>query len=821
MSKTLVILESPSKIKTLQKILGSNYVFKASFGHIIDLDPKSMSIDIKDGIFTPKYKTISGKEKVIKEIKEEYKKCKDILLMPDGDREGFAISYFVAQTLNIKNPQRIDFHSITKTEILEAIKKPIPLDENVVNAQKGRRMLDRIVGYELSPLLDKHLKQHSLSAGRVQSVVARLIVDRENEIKEFMKKDIKSYFKVNGEFTFDKSNKLSAQLYDLTGKTKDKAFKGTISKISTEELTRKFLEDCFTSEFKINNVFTKPRIQSPSPPFTTSTLQQEANRKFGFSIKQTMQIAQKLYEAGHITYMRTDSVTLSVDAHKNIKQHIVETYGENYYRRVDYKSKNQNTQEAHEAIRPTDISKDTINTKPEENKLYNLIWKRTVASQMQPAKFDVTSIQISISSTKDYYFQSQTEVMTFEGYLTVYNIQNTKDDKEDQDKEETTSLVNKVPEVDTILEPIKIVASQDYEKPPGRYNEASLVDKLDPKNLNIGRPATYATIVTKIQDKNYVKKDNINGVEKEAKSLCWISNKNKKKQTIEENSKKIVLGKETNKFVPTTLGITVTNFLLKNFPDIMDYKFTAEMEEKLDQIADGTADLNKILDEFYKKFHPLVVNILDKIPVIDDEHTKLLGEEPETKNKIYVTLAKYGPVVKMVQPDNKFKFAPIKEPLTMETITLEQALKLFEYPKELGKHGRSKVVLNKGKYGLYLTVGKNKYSVNEEYDDNITLEEAIEIINSKKKTSLGEFSDNSKTYTVLDGPYGKYIRVVNTKTKKQFNVSVPQNEDISKLTTKRINEIITAKFNNTNNNNNKKQTFKSKSKTQGKAKPKK
>lgn len=817
MSKTLVILESPGKIKKIEGILGSNYKAMASFGHIMDLDPKKMSIEIENN-FNPIYIINPDKMKVVKDIKSQFSNAKDILIMTDLDREGAMIAWSIAHVLKLKAPKRVTFTSITKKDLLEAIKNPLPIDTNVVDAQKTRRMLDRLVGYELSPLLNKHVGQYKLSAGRVQSVVARLIVDRENEIKKFMSQPFKSHFKFKANF-MSNNKEFTANLHDLEGVNAEGFYKGSSCKIDGEQNSRNFLENCNISIFKVEHVFNKKRTQGPSPPFTTSTLQQESSRKLGFPGKRTMACAQKLYEAGYITYMRTDSVNLSEEAMENIKKYVIDTYGNNYYRLVEYKSKSKNTQEAHEAIRPTDVfTTDTTNEiklGPDEARLYSLIWKRTVASQMKPAEYDVTSIQISISKELKHFFMTTIENLTFEGFLTVYNINNiNKEDNDDNDDVTINKGIN-IPKKGTILNVKNITGTQDYIRPVGRYNEASLTDKLDPKNLNIGRPATYVSIIGKILEREYVKIGDIDGKEVNSKILILEDKK------INEENTKIVLGKEKGKYIPTPLGILVTYFLMINFPKIMDYKFTAEMEEKLDEIANGKLVWHKVLKEFYDEFHPQIEKISITTPLVNDKYTKLLGKHPKTGFDIYATMSKHGPVIKMITSNSKKpQFAGIDEPLTIETINLNDALKLLDYPKKIGKLDDNDIILNKGRYGLYLTCGTCRCNVE---GDSITIEQAMQLINEKieqtkinNNNTLASFSQGTKLYKVYKGPYGNYINVFDLKTKKKSNVSLPQNEDIDKLTLSRITDIISSNFKNKFedkkvkkvNNNNKKTSIK-------------
>lgn len=788
MPKILVIVESPGKIKKIQSILGSGYLVVASVGHIIDLDRKSMSVKI-DEDFEPIYTTIEGKNKVINDLKKFSKGSSDVLLAADEDREGEMIAWSVAHVLKLKEPKRIVFNSITKAELLKAVKKPGQINQDMVDAQKARRILDRIVGYELSPLLRQHIGPGSLSAGRVQSVVVKLIIDKEDEITAFYESGPSSYFKFKGSFMSKDKKPFTASLHDLTSQDKDKVLKGGVSKIESADESRELLKKFMKSTFKIHNVFDKKSLRNPGAPFTTSTLQQEASRKLGFAVKRTMTAAQHLYEEGHITYMRTDSVNLSGEAIANIKKYVIQHYGENYHKLKVFKG-TKGAQEAHEAVRPTDVfvthPQKSQKVGDDEIRLYNLIWKRTVASQMQPAEFNITSIQITISKDQNHFFMTSIENLVFPGFLAVYNIANIADDEDE--KEEDVNKGIKIPAVGESLTVASIVGTEDYVRPPSRFNEASLVDKLDPKNLNIGRPSTYASIISKIMDRGYVKMEDLPGQEKDSLTLTWESG-----TKIDEMTNKVVVGKENKKFIPTTLGRVVNEFLVKNFPTIMDYKFTAGMEEKLDKIAEGKVGFVAVLDSFYKEFHPRVVKMKTEKSTVEDKYTRVLGTHPENGAKIVATIAKYGPVVKMYTSETKPEIAPIKLPLTLEKITLQDAVKLFEYPKYLGKDGNTKIYLKRGKFGFYIQAGPKKASVQNE---DITLEEAIQVFESKKKATLAEFNSEGKRYAVFDGPYGKYIRVsdLKKKTAKDFNVSLPKDVEVEELTLEKVKELVNEYF---------------------------
>lgn len=827
--KTLVIVESGGKIKKIQSILGSEYVVMASVGHIIDLDSKKMSVDIENN-FEPQYINNPDKDKVIKELKAAAKKASDILLASDEDREGEMIAWSLASVLNIKDPKRIVFNSITKDELIKAIKNPRKIDNNMVDAQKSRRILDRIMGYELSPILWKSIGA-SLSAGRVQSVVVRLILDRENEINNFFQNDLTSYFKSDATFLDKKGNSFQTFLFstnksddddiddddkkDNTNNKKgkkdidaeevndddekqeeiDKEANGDIkklyrAKITTESKMGEIIRAIMKSTFKLTGVKTKESLRYPSPPFTTSTLQQEAARKLGYTVKRTMNAAQKLYEAGFITYMRTDSINLSDEALASIGKFVVSEYGKEYHRKMNYKAKNKNTQEAHEAVRPTDVNVKGVSEEGkignDEIKLYNLIWKRAVASQMSPAKFNVNIAQINISQMKDYYFVSQTEEVLFSGFLAVYNITNT--EKDDDNDGDANSGNIALPKVGSNLEIVNTKASQEYLKPPSRFNEASLINKLDPKNLNIGRPATYATIITKIQERNYVVKKDVEGISKESIQLFWEAG-NKK---INKSEKMVSIGKENNKLVPTELGRLVTDFLVKYFPKIMDYKFTAGMETQLDDIAEGKLIWHKMLDKFYKDFHKIVVDVSAKKTEIIDDNARIIGKDPDTGNDIIATIKKFGAVVYINDPSKKKQaYAPIKEPLTIDNITVDDAKKLLSFPITLGKYKNKSVILTKGKFGLYLKFGEDNISLK---DSDITEENALEtelddvikyiddILKKRESYKIWEEKEDKTIYTVLPGKvvsedkvYTPYIKVDNKSSKlnKPFNVKIP------------------------------------------------
>jgi DNA topoisomerase-1 len=830
--KILVIVESPGKIKKLQAILGDKYVVMASKGHILDLHPKKMSIDIENK-FEPEYyimgsfetdkskKRFQDKTDTVNDLKKAAKKASEVLLAADEDREGEMIAWSVARELglDVKKAKRIAFNSITKTELEKAIKSPRTIDMDLVEAQKSRRILDRLIGFEISPILWKSIGA-SLSAGRVQSVVVRLLIDKENEIKEFLQKENTSYFKFNGLFEVTKNKKLNSTLYEkkvkktTAKKTKKESEqeekldnKYEKAKIENESTARTLMKSFMKSEFSIKDIVEKDSLRYPSPPFTTSTLVQEAARKLGFTVKRTNSAAQKLYEAGYITYMRTDSVNLSSEALENIKKFVISKFGKELHRGLNYESKSKNTQEAHEACRPTDVFVENIKEGgkeigSDEARLYSLIWKRAVASQMQPAKIKLTDIIIDGTKVSDYSFISQISNIDFPGFLLVYNVKNiekeTNNENNDEEELDEDTIVDiKLPKIGTKLEVDNITGEQEYQKPPTRYNEASLVNKLDPKNLNIGRPSTYGAIINTIQERNYVIMSNVEGIEKDSLSMCWDGG-SKMKESVE----KVLIGKENNKLIPTSLGILVTDFLIKNFNQIVDYKFTALMEELLDKIAEGKKVWHKVLQEFYDNFHPVVKKLLESKTTVKSDMTRVLGNHPTLGHEIVATIARFGAVIKMCTSKSKCIYAPIKEPLTKDTITLEQALKLLEYPKELGKHDGMQITLNKGKHGLYLKWGDVKASIEnlpEEIKikdkENLTFDEAVQVIKNKRKNVLWEKNDGKVMYSILKGPYGNYIDVNDTSKKiKKKSLKVPlkdiEDDKIKELTLEKVHELI-------------------------------
>ena len=756
--KTLVIVESPKKIKIIKKILGENYEVVATVGHILDLDPKRLSIEIENN-YKPIYKQMTGKSSVIKNIKNAEKKCKEIMIATDKDREGEMIGWSIVKILKIKEPKRMIFTSVTKEELKKALENPQKLDNNMVDAQKARRILDRIVGYMVSPLLWKNIK--GKSAGRVQSVVTRLIIDKEKEIEEFIKEKKESIYKCKGEFEDKEGEKITGQLYKESKKEE-------ICKIKEKKEIKKIIKKHSESEMYVKHKEKKKKEINPSEPFTTSSLQQEANRKLNYGAKRTATVSQRLYEKGLITYIRTDSINLSNEALKKIKEYITKKHGKKYYREKKYENKKNNTQEAHEAIRPTDIEKEGIEDiegiTNDEVRLYKLIWRRTIASQMIPAIYDIEKIKIGIKKDKKRYYMTIIENIKELGYKKIYNVSN-------EEKKYN------IPEINEEIKKTKIIGKEEYKEPPSRYNEASLIKIMDPKKLNIGRPATYPSIIEKIKDREYVKISDIEGIKKKIEIIEWEINKG-----MHEKENIIEIGKEKNKFIPTELGKRVTEYLIKNFDNIMDYKFTADMENELDKIAEGKVKWTTVIDKFYKEFNKNLIKIEENENNNEnnENNEKYIGEHPETKNKIYACIAKYGPVIKMKEKGTKIKYAPIKEPMTIETINIEQAIKLLEYPKILGKYERKNIILQKGKYGTYIKYDNKSYNTNN--IENITLEKAIEIIENKRIKPLYKCKEGKITYEIREGPYGKYINI--NEKKKIKNIKFPENEKIENISAK-------------------------------------
>ena len=756
MEDNLVIVESPAKAKTIKKFLGNNYIVKSSYGHVRDLAKKE-GIETEKN-YKPKYIIPDDKKTVVKELKQDAKKAKTVWLATDEDREGEAIAWHLYQVLELsaEKTKRIVFHEITKGAIQDAIKNPRSIDINLVNAQQARRILDRLVGFELSPVLWRKIKP-SLSAGRVQSAAVRLIVEREREIINF--KSTSSY-KVTGTFT--------------NGKEEFRA--DLAKKLNKHEGAKKLLENCKSASFKVSEVTKKPSKKHPAPPFTTSTLQQEASRKLGYSVSRTMTIAQKLYEAGKITYMRTDSVNLSNAAIASASDVIENEFGSKYKKTRKYTTKSKGAQEAHEAIRPTFLENQNVSGSDAEKKLYNLIWKRTIASQMSDAELEKTNVKIDISNDPHQFIASG-EVVKFDGFLKVYF--ETTDNEEEQ---ESRGLLPKFSEGQQINYH-QIKAIQRFSHHPPRYTEASLVKKME--ELGIGRPSTYAPTISTIQNRGYVLREDRFGTPREYKEIIL-------EDTIREESKTEMAGAEKKKLFPNDIGMVVNDFLTKNFPEVINYNFTAEVEEKFDKIAQGYIEWSKMIDEFYKTFHKKVEDTLEHAE--RDSGTRILGTDPKTGRQVSAKIGPYGPMVQLgtKEEEEKPKFAGLQKGQHLETITLEDALKLFELPREVGEYEGKKVNVGIGRFGPYVKHDGKYASLKKGVDDpfKITLDRAIELIEEKKerdrKKQVKTFTKD-KDLQILKGRYGPYISY------KKSNYRIPKGKDAEKLTLKECYEIVKEK----------------------------
>lgn len=740
MQDNLVIVESPAKAKTIEKFLGDDFKVMSSYGHIRDLKKKELSIDLDT--LTPNYEIPEEKKKVVSELKKNAQAAKKIWLASDEDREGEAISWHLCEVLGLDEAKtsRIVFHEITKPAILEAINNPRHLDMNLVNAQQARRILDRIVGFKLSPVLWRKVKP-SLSAGRVQSVAVRLIVEKEREIQAFKSEN---YYRVNAIFTVDngkegKSAEVKAEL--------NKRF-------STHEEAIAFLEKCKDARYEVASISKKPLKRTPAPPFTTSTLQQEAARKLGFTVSQTMMVAQRLYEAGRITYMRTDSVNLSTLAINTSKAEVEKLYGGEYSKVRQYHTSSKGAQEAHEAIRPTYVDNQTIEGTAQERRLYNLIWKRTIASQMADAQIEKTTVNINVmangsSSPEELLFIANGEVVAFDGFLKVYQESN--DDQATSEEDAHTLPTMKEGDV---LNRLEISSTERYSQGPNRYTEASLVRKLE--ELGIGRPSTYAPTISTIQQREYVEKGDKKGEERSYKIDQLIND------TIKSTEKTEMVGADKGKLIPTDIGIVVNDFLMQSFPEIMDYNFTAKVEREFDKIAEGKAAWDKEMKAFYQDFEPKVEEVMNA----RSEHKageRELGIDPKTGKPVFVKIGRYGPVVQIGAADDKDKprFSQLPAGKSMETMTLEDALELFKLPRNLGQFEAQDVVIGAGRFGPYVMHKKKYVSVPKDQDPlTITLDGAIRLIQEKRlqeaKRHLKAFEEDTKL-EVMNGRYGPYI----------------------------------------------------------------
>ncbi|MAL58755.1 MAG: DNA topoisomerase I [Flavobacteriaceae bacterium] len=742
MAKNLVIVESPAKAKTIEKFLGKEFKVTSSFGHIADLPSKELGVDV-EGDFTPKYIVSRDKKALVKELKGLADKADMVWLASDEDREGEAIAWHLAESLDLKDEKtkRIVFHEITKSAILKAIENPRKIDYNLVNAQQARRVLDRLVGYELSPVLWRKVKG-GLSAGRVQSVAVRLIVEREREIEGF---NPVASFRVDAEFITDEGSKFKAKL--------PKNFE-------TEAEAKAFLQKNLGANYKIAELSKKPGAKSPAAPFTTSTLQQEASRKLYFSVGKTMTIAQRLYESGLITYMRTDSVNLSNDAMKAAQNEIETSYGKEYSKPRNYKSKSKGAQEAHEAIRPTDMSQHTISGDRDQERLYDLIWKRTLASQMSDAKLERTNVKIDILSSEKVseQFTANGEMIKFDGFLKVY-LEGT-----DFDEEEQEGMLPNLKEGEA-LQNKYITATERFTRPPYRFTEASLVKQLE--ELGIGRPSTYAPTISTIINRNYVEKGTVEGVERKYTQLLL------EKDAIKEKNLTETVGSDKGKLVPTDIGMIVTDFLVEHFKNIVDYNFTAKVEEDFDEIAEGKEEWTKMMKDFYKKFHPQVEDVQENADRESGE--RILGEDPETGKPVSVRLGKFGAMAQIGAPDDDDKkFASLRPDQQLHLVTFEEVMDLFKLPKQLGVYDGEEVEVANGRYGPYVRFGKKFISLPQGMDPlDVSMAEAKELIEEKKKADAPIYTYEGLPVQKGTGRFGPFIKwnnmFINVNKKYDFD----------------------------------------------------
>lgn len=755
--KILIIVESPTKAKKIQAFLGSNYIVKSSFGHIRDLKKGKDTIGIEvENNFNPLY--VITKSKQVTELKSAQKLCSEVILASDLDREGEAIAWHLAKVLNLKDPKRIVFNSVSKKAILDALQKPLKIDMDMVDAQQARRVLDRLVGFQISPVLWRHI-ENAMSAGRVQSVTARLVMDREKEIEKF---ESKSYYKTCGIF----KNGLEGDL--------DKNFE-------EKDETIEFLEHCKTATFTIGDIQTKKLKRFPAAPFRTSTMQQEAGRKLNMSAKMIMSNAQALYENGHITYHRTDCVDISPEALAEIKQYILDKHGKEYLNVRKYKTKTKSAQEAHECIRPTNISKPNINDtdlSPQQKKLYEIIWKRTIASQMSPCEVEAYIVKVDISDSK-YKFICKAEKIIFPGYKIIYDYKDVDQDDDDKDSQKkmdkNLKIIEKLTEGEE-LQYKKITSTEKFTKATPRYTEATLTKKME--DLGIGRPATTASIISTIQDRKYVVKETRKG--KKVKYYIYTLMNGK----ITDKEGETTLEGERNKLFPTELGKEVNEFLVKHFPEIMDYKFTSKVEEELDDVSQGNKKWQNVVKNMYDNYHPMVEKLNaqeSKVQKKSSPTKRLVGKDANSGQNIYAYVGKFGPVLQV--GDKDAHFVSVKEEYSVDTITEDEANGLLKYPKILGKHDNKDIFLKDGKFGLYLNYNGKNYSIKGDIDaKNITLEEAVDIVNEKDDKIIKEIS---KTCKIMNGPYGPFI-LLGKKI-----APVPKNvEDVQKLTYQECRKIV-------------------------------
>ncbi len=751
MPKNLVIVESPAKAKTIQGYLGKDFQVESSFGHVSDLAKKGMGIDIEND-FKPLYEISSDKKEVVKKLKALAKKADMVWLASDEDREGEAIAWHLKNELKLpdEKTKRIVFHEITKNAILKAVENPRSIDYNLVNAQQARRVLDRLVGFELSPVLWRKVKG-GLSAGRVQSVSVRLIVEREKEIRAF--KPEESY-RVTAEFKTAEGKKFKAELRN---------------RFKKKEETLEYLEKTVGTDFIVADLTQKPAKKSPAAPFTTSTLQQEASRKMGYSVSMTMQLAQRLYEAGYITYMRTDSVNLSNDAKNAIEKEIREEFGDHYFKARNYSTKSKGAQEAHEAIRPTDMSRKIAGGDDRQERLYNLIWKRTVASQMSDAKLERTTISIDSSKTT-HQFVAKGEVVTFDGFLKLY-LEGT-----DDEKEEESGLLPKVSKGESVQNN-QIIAQQRFTKAPARYTEASLVKKLE--ELGIGRPSTYAPTISTIQRREYVEKSQLEGIDREYDYITL------EKDEIQVSKKKERVGADRNKLIPTEIGTVVNDFLVEHFENVLDYSFTARVEEEFDTIASGKEGWTEMIGDFYGEFHPRIEDVKENADRATGE--RLLGKHPETSKNVYVKIGRFGPMAQIGEADDEEKplFASLRKDMILSEVELNEVLDLFKLPLSLGEYEGKEIEVNEGRFGPYVKYDGKFISLGKGVNPlEVDFEEAVEAIIAKQKADAPIAEYEGKPVQKGTGRFGPFIKW------NDLFINVNKKYDFDNLSQKDIETLI-------------------------------
>jgi DNA topoisomerase I len=761
MSKNLLIVESPAKAKTIEKILGSDFQVKSCYGHIRDLEKDDMGIDINNN-YRPRYKVPDDKLKVVSELKQLAKKSKEVWLASDEDREGESISWHLAEVLGLDpaTTKRIVFHEITAPAIKKAVSNPRHINMDLVNAQQARRVLDRLVGFELSPVLWRKIgMQRSLSAGRVQSVAVRLIVEREREINNFK---TESSFKIESFFTEPDINQRTV------------TFKAEGPKLTTQDDASAFLESCKNANYTVADVSVKPAKRSPAAPFTTSTLQQEASRKMGYGVSKTMLLAQRLYENGYITYMRTDSINLSDTAMADIHSEVTQSYGEQYYQPRKYRNKNESAQEAHEAIRPTYMSRSTIDD-PEARKLYELIWKRTIASQMSDAVFEKTVAKIDISTNRQT-LAATGEVLKFDGFLKVYL-----EGKDDGEEEENEDILPPL-QTGQRLDLKELTAVEKFTRPQPRYTEASLVKKLE--ELGIGRPSTYAPTISTIMKRNYVEKRDKEGVEREVRLLKLLPD-----NTIQVKKSKETTGTEKGKLFPTDLGSVVTDFLKQHFQDVMDFNFTAQIEQDFDKIAEGKTRWNNMIDSFYKPFHKDIEVTMETAERVKGERE--LGNDPESGKRLTARMGRFGPMVQIGEAtdEEKPRFARLKPNQSIETITYDEAMDLFKLPLTLGEYEGKEVAVNVGRFGPYVRWGEDFVSLPRGEDPlTVDIDRAIELISEKQTADAPIATYEGKPVTKGKGRFGPFIKW------NDLFINVPKAYNFDALTQRDCNELIEKKL---------------------------